>query len=318
MRCLLVACLAIVVLARLGSPTWAQTPGPARIVVPFPPGGSADILARLLSEQIGNARGTGMVVENRAGAATAIGTEAVARAVGDGSTLLLTNNAFVINPQVRKLNYDPLRSFEPVCRLVSVPVVMVVHSASSYRTLADLLDAARARPGELTVGSIHASVSHLTFESLKRTGNINMVFVPYPGSAPAVSALLGGHLTSASGDYPVMAELIKSGKLRALATLSSKRSELLPDVPTLGESGFKDFEADLWNGLLAPAGTPKETVAQLISWFTSAITTPQVNVKLIAHGLVADLVCGPQFGALLRSQYDSYGRLIREANITGE
>jgi tripartite-type tricarboxylate transporter receptor subunit TctC len=318
MRCLLVACLAIVVLARLGSPTWAQSPGPTRIVVPFPPGGSADILARLLSEQIGNARGSGMVVENRAGAATAIGTEAVARAVGDGSTLLLTNNAFVINPQVRKLNYDPLRSFEPVCRLVSVPVVVVVHSASSYRTLADLLDAARARPGELTVGSIHASVSHLTFESLKRTGNINMVFVPYPGSAPAVSALLGGHLTSASGDYPVMAELIKSGKLRALATLSSKRSGLLPDVPTLAESGFKDFETDLWNGLLAPAETPTETLEQLIGWFTSAITAPQINAKLVAHGLVADLVCGKQFGALLRSQYDSYGRIIRETNITGE
>jgi len=317
MRSVLVACLAMAALAH-PNPTWARSPGPARIVVPFPPGGSADILARLLSEQIGQARGSGMVVENRAGAATAIGTEAVARAVGDGSTLLLTNNAFVINPQLRKLNYHPLTSFEPVCRLVSVPVVLVVRSASSYRTLTDLLDAARSTPGELTIGSIHGSVSHLTFESIKHTGNINMVFVPYPGSAPAVSALLGGHLTSASGDYPVMAELIKTGKLRALATLSSKRSELLPDVPALAESGFKDFEANLWNGLLAPAGTPKEAVAQLMRWFTSAITTPQVNDKLVAHGLIADLMCGSQFGALLRNQYDRYGRIIREANITGE
>src|SRR5262249_14760219 len=156
------------------------------------------------------------VIENHAGAATAIGTEVVARAAPDGNTILLSNNTFAINPQVRKLNYHPLTSFEPICRLVTVPMLTVVDSTSSYRTLTGLLEAARAKPGELTLASVAASVSHLTFESLKRAADVNMIFVPYPGSAPAISALLGDHVTSVSADYPSMAEQVKAGKLRAL------------------------------------------------------------------------------------------------------
>jgi tripartite-type tricarboxylate transporter receptor subunit TctC len=231
---------------------------------------------------------------------------------------LLTNNTFVINPQVRKLNYRPLTDFEPVCRLVSVPILLVVNSSSSHRTLADLLDAARTRPGALTLGSVTASVSHLNFERLKRVANVNMTFVPYPGSAPAVSALLGDHLTAVSADYPSMAEQVRAGKLRALATPAPKRIEMMSDVPTIAESGFKDFTDGLWNGLLAPAKTPQDMISQLIGWFAAAMQEPEIKAKLLAQGQLPDVVCGTDFGAHLRKQYDDYGRIIREANVKAD
>jgi tripartite-type tricarboxylate transporter receptor subunit TctC len=297
---------------------WSQATRTIRIVVPFPPGGSADILARLLAEQIGHTQALTIAVENRPGAATAIGTEAVSRAVPDGNTILLTNNTFIINPQVRKLNYHPLTGFEPICRLISVPILIVVNSASSYRTLVDLLDAARAKPAELTLASVTASTSHLTFEMLKRAANVNMTFVSYPGSAPAVSALLGQHVTAVSGPYFDVAEQLKAGTLRALAAISSKRMESLPEVPTVAELGYKDYEADLWNGLFAPGKTPKEAVSQFVGWFTAAMAAPEINAKLVVQGQIPDVLCGADFGAYRRKQHDEYARVIREANIKAE
>jgi tripartite-type tricarboxylate transporter receptor subunit TctC len=278
-----------------------------------------------MAEQIGRAQKRTILVENRPGALTAIGTEAVARAAPDGNTLLIIAPPFVINPHLRKLNYDPLTSFEPICNLVRSPLLIVVNSASPYRTLGDLLSAARTKPGDLTLaGAGPGSTLHIAFEMLKRAANINITFVPYPGDAPAVNALLGEHVTSVFAPYPGVAEQLKAGRLRALATASRARDEPLPDVPTVAESGFvaqsgfKDYETDFWNGLVAPAKTPKETVSQLAGWFTTALQAQETKRKLAAQGLFPVGMCGADFAALLRKQYDDFGRVIREASIKAE
>src|SRR5436305_7273235 len=185
-------------LAVTGPGAWSQAARTIKIVVALPPGGAADIQARLLAEQISRTQGLPMLIENRPGAANIIGTEAVSRAAPNGNALLLVTPAFVINPHVRKLNYDPLTSFEPICYLTRTPTVILVNSASPYRTLADLVDAARGKPGELTLAATGpATLVQIAFEKFKRAANVNMTFVPYPGGATVITALLGGHVTSA-------------------------------------------------------------------------------------------------------------------------
>jgi tripartite-type tricarboxylate transporter receptor subunit TctC len=197
--------------------------------------------------------------------------------------------------------------------VVNSPTVIVVNSASPYRTLADLVDAARAKPGDLTLAG--SGSFYIAFEMLKRAANLNMTFVPYPGGAPAVTALLGEHVTSVFTDYATLAAQLKAGKLRALATGSRTRAEALPDVPTVAESGYKDYDLENWYGLFAPAKTPKETVSQLVGWFTAALQVPEVKAKLVVQGLYPVGICGADFGAFVRKQYEDYGRAIREANL---
>src|SRR5262249_13973309 len=220
-------------------------------------------LARITADQIGRTRGLTMVIENRPGAGTVIASEAVARTAPDGNTVLLADSNLLIMPHVRKLNYDPRTSFEPICQLVSSPQVLVVNSASPYHTLADLLDAARAKPGEVTLASVGpASLPRIGFEQLKRAANVDITFVTYLGSAPSANALLGEHVTSVFISYAAVGEQMKAGKLRALAIATPARIEALPDVPTLAEAGY-NVEADLWEGMVAPAKTPKETIVEL-------------------------------------------------------
>jgi len=311
---------AAVILVALSAPYEARAQTKQiKIVVPLPPGGAGDILARFLAEQVGQAHEANLVIENRAGAGSVIGTEAVARAAPNGSTLLINAPYLLIGPQVKKLNYDPLTSFEPVCYLVSSPGVIVVNSASPYRTLTDLLNAARAKPAELTFASVGpATAQHIGFERLKRAASVDMTYVPYSGGAPAINALLGGHVTAVFAEYAPLAEHIKAGTLRALATSSPTRIPPLPDLPTVAESGYKDYEVDLWWSLFAPAKTPKETVSQLANWFTAAMQVPEVKAKLVAQGFTPVGMCGAEFSALLRRQYEDYGRVIREANIKAE
>jgi tripartite-type tricarboxylate transporter receptor subunit TctC len=309
---------ALVLVAISSNAAWAQT-RTIRLVDPDPPGGLADLLARILAEEIARAQGVTMVVENRPGAASAIGTEAVSRAAPDGNTLLLNATPFVINPLLRKLNYDPLTSFAPICYLVNSPTVIAVNGASPYRTLPDLINAARAKPGELTLASIGpGTATHIAFEMLRRAANIDMTFLPYPGTAPAVTALLGGHVTSYFGIYSVVSEQVKAGRLRALATAAPRRIEPLPDVPTVAEQGFPGYEVDIWFGVVAPAKTPPETVAQLAAWFTAAMQAADVKAKLLVQGMLPVTKCGEEFSAHIRRQYEEFGRVIREANITAE
>lgn len=298
---------------------WSQATSTIRVVVPFPPGGTMDILARVLTEQIGRAQGQTMVVENRSGGGSVIGTEAAARAAPDGNTVLMLANSFVINPHLKKLSYDPLTSFEPICYLVRTPNVLAVNTSSPHQTLGDLLDAARMKPGDLTLASVGpATTQHIAIEVFKRAANVNMTYVPYPGDAPAVNALLGGHVASILATITAVSGHVQAGKLRVLAVATSSRIESLPDLPTVAESGFKEYEADVWFGLVAPAKTPKDVVSQLAGWFSAAMRVPEVKAKLAAQGLLPVGTCGEDFAVHLRKQYDEYGRVIREAGIKAE
>jgi tripartite-type tricarboxylate transporter receptor subunit TctC len=310
---------AIALGALLSVDAHSQTGRTIKFVVPFAPGGTADILARLLAEEIGKAHGVGTLIENRAGAGTIIATEAASRAAPDGNTVLFNANAFIINPHLRKLSYNPLTSFEPICQLVSSPQVIVVGGASPYYSLAELLDAARAKPGELTLASVGpASTQHIAFEMLKHLAKVDMIFVPFNGNGPAVNALLGKHVDSVLVNYSEVVEQLQDGKFRALATTSRTRIDLLPQVPAIAELGFKDFEAEVWFGAVAPAKTPAAVVADLADWLTAAMDAPAVKPKLKSIGLVTVGKCGAAFGADLRRRFDDYGRAIRESNIKGE
>ena len=291
--------------------------GTIKIVVPYTPGSGPDILSRLMAEQIGRAQGPTVVVENRPGAGTVIGTEAVERAEPDGHTVLLVANSFVVNPALKRASYDPTRSFDPVCYLAATPMVLVVLGSSPYRTLDDLLAAARAKPGELAFASGGPGSSlHVAIEVLKRAANINVTYVPYGGTAPAINALMGNHVAAVWADYPTVVSQLNSGTLRGLVTTSRARVETLPDVPTLGETGISNYDADIFYGVVAPAKTPPDALAQLSGWFSSAVKAPDMKPKLAQQGLFPVGTCGAEFGAYLRRQGEEYSRIIREANIT--
>jgi tripartite-type tricarboxylate transporter receptor subunit TctC len=283
-------------------------------VVPNPAGATTDIIARLLTEQIARAHSVTIVVENRPGAANIIATEAVSRAAPDGNTLLMTINSIAIMSHLKKLSFDPLTSFDPICYLINSPQAIVVPGASPFRTLADLIKAAHAKPDTLTLGAVGpGTAAHIGFEMLKRAAKLNMTFVPYQGNAPAVNAVLGSHVTAAISGYAAVAAQLKAGNLRALAI--GTRIPELRDVPSLAELGYKDVEIDNWFGVVAPAKTPKETLSQLAGWFTGAMQAPDVKPKLAALSLYPVGQCGADFATFIRNQHDQYGRVIREANI---
>jgi tripartite-type tricarboxylate transporter receptor subunit TctC len=316
---LFVSLISAIALALSASGAWSQTARTFKIVVPYPPASGPDILSRLMGEQIGRAQGPSVVVENRPGGGTVIGTEAVARAAPDGSTVLLVANSFVVNPALKKGNYDVSSSFEPICYLASTPLVLVVQGTSPYKTLADLIGAARAKPGEVVFSSGGpASSLHIAIEVLKRAADINITYVPYPGTAPAINALMGGHVTAVFADYPTVVSHLKSGSLRGLATASAARVEALPDVPTLAETGVVKYEAEIFYGIVAPAKTPADMVAQLSGWFSAALKAPEVKPRLAQQGLFPVGTCGADFGAYMRKLVDEYGRVIREAGIKAE
>jgi tripartite-type tricarboxylate transporter receptor subunit TctC len=289
-----------------------------KIVVPYPPGGGADVLARVLANEIASMNGPTLVIENRPGAGTVIGTEDVVRAAPDGNTLLLTNNALLLVSHLRKLDYDPLSSLEPVCNVASTPTISIVNSSSAYRTLGDLIGAARARPGDLTFGASIGALSQITYEMLMHRADFRMTLVPFNGTPPEVTAVVGGQIDTAFVDYPPAEGLLESGKLRALATGSRTRIDWLPDVPTVSELGYKGYEIDLWYGVFAPAGTPQQTVSEFAAWFTKATQAPQVHARLLTQGIETAPVCGTPFASALHKRFDDYGAVISDANITAE
>jgi len=324
MRKLLAGSIGALVLASLSvavpdHAAWSQGARTIRVVITVPPGGSIDLLFRILADKIAATRGQTIIIESRPGAGGVIAAEAVARAAADGNMLLSNNNGTIISSILRKVNYDPLTSFEPICNLVSTPQIIAVNSASPYRTLAELFGAARAKPGELSIASVGPNTTqHLGIERLKRLAEANLTYVPFPGGAPTVNALLGAHVTSAVLNWSEVGEQVTAGKVRAIATMALRRIAPLPELPTVSESGFKDFETDVWFGVAAPAKTPNETVAQLIDWFRTALLSPDVKSKLIAQALYPNAVCGTDFAAHLRRQSELFTRLIREMNIKTE
>ncbi|OLB75057.1 MAG: tripartite tricarboxylate transporter substrate binding protein [Alphaproteobacteria bacterium] len=308
---------AVGLVASLAPSAWSQPAGTIKIVVPYTPGSGPDILSRLMAEQIGRAQGPTVVVENRPGGGTVIGTEAVERAEPDGHTVLLVANSFVANPPLKRASYDPTRSFEPVCYLAATPMVLVVLASSPYRTLNDLIAAARAKPGELAFASGGPGSSlHVAIEVLKRAANINVTYVPYGGTAPAINALMGNHVAAVWADYPTVVSQLSSGALRGLVTTSRTRVEALPEVPTLTETGISSYEADIFYGIVAPAKTPPEMVNRLSAWLIGALKASDMKPKLAQQGLFPVGICGAEFGAYLQRMVDDYTRIIREANIT--
>jgi tripartite-type tricarboxylate transporter receptor subunit TctC len=311
--------VAIALLALAVSNAWSQSARTIRIVVPLSPGGAVDFTARLLAEEVQRAHGVTVAVETRPGAGSIVGTEMVARSAPDGNTLLInaTGN-LLIPPQLQKLNYDPLSSFVPICELVTIADVVTVNSTSPYRTLGDLIGAARAKPGEVTIGSLGPATDlQIVFEKLKAATGVNLTFVPYPGVAPAVDALLGQYVTAVVSSYSSVAEQIKAGQLRALAAPTKKRIEALPDVPTVAEAGYP-VDSDVWFGLFAPAATPNETTSRLADWFSAAVKSPDLRSRFVDVGLYPAGTCGAAFAAMVREQYSDFGSVIRDAHIKAE
>ena len=289
-----------------------------KLIVPYAPGGAPDVAARVLGEEIGRAHDATVVVENRPGGGSLIASELVARAAPDGNTLLIISTSFVTNPHLHKVTYDPL-AFAPICQLASAPSVFAVAANSPYKSLADLLDAARKNPGKVTVaGPGPGTTFHIGIEMLKRAANINVTFVPYPATPPALNALLGGHVDAAFSDVASMSGQLKAGSVRPVATAFGTRIPSLPDVPTLGEAGFKGFNVETWFGVMAPPKTPDKTTAELVSWFSEALRSDAVRQKFAGMGFGAGGRCGADLGSFLRQNYESIGRMVRDTNMKAE
>jgi tripartite-type tricarboxylate transporter receptor subunit TctC len=287
-----------------------------RIIVPYTPGSGPDILARLLADQIGAQKGPNMIVENRPGGGMVIGTEVAARAEPDGNTVLLVGNAFVVNAAMKRGNYDVAKSFEPICYLAATPMVIVVQGAAPYKTLADLVAAAKDKPGAITFASGGPATSlHIAIEVIKGATGIDVNYVPYGGTLPAINALMGGHVQAVAADYPTVVAQLQAGTLRALATTSAKRVAVLPDVPTLNETGIARYDAEIFYGAVAPAKTPAPALQQLTDLFLAALKAPEMQPKLAQQGLSPVGSCGAPFGVFLRDIVADYERVIKDANI---
>ena len=293
---------------------------PIRIVVGFPPGSSADIVARLLSQKFTEALGKPVVVENVVGAAGNIAAERVAKAAPDGYTLGFAANAqIIINPSLYKLSFDPVKDFAPISQVYVSPNILVVHNAVTAKSVQELLALARAQPGVLTFATGGSGSSpHLAGELFKSMGRIDIREVPYKGVVAAIPDLLGGRVTMMFSPIPVVLPLVREGKLRALAVTSLKRSPTLSESPTVDESGVRGFEVTLWGGLLAPAGTPAATVRKLQLETVKALAQPDVRAKFADLGLETIGNSPDEFAAVIKSEITQWAKLIKEAGIKSD
>jgi len=300
----------------------AQNDRPITIVVPYAPGGTTDMLGRLIAQQLGTALGRTVIVDNKPGAGTAIGASQVARSAPDGSTLLVaTSTTLAINPWLyKKLSYDPAKDFAPVGLIGAVPLMVVVHPSVPARTLAELVALAKSRPEGLSYGSAgNGSPQHLGAEMFKFATGTAMTHVPYKGSALALTDLLGGQLQLMFTDIAPALQHVRSGKLRALAVTSKKRQPTFPDVPTVAESrlpGTADFEAVAWQSIVAPAGTPAPVVERLSQEIAKVIAQPALRQKLENDGFEPGSSTPAQLAAYIRSESERWGQVIRASGAT--
>lgn len=306
------------VAATLGGSALAQSwpTKPIRIIVPFPPGGGTDIIARETSQRVAKATGWTFVVDNKPGAGGNLGVDAVAKAPADGYTIVLGQSSnLAINPTLyAKLPYDPQKDLAPIVLLANAPLVMVTGTPKPYKTLADAVNAAKAKPGQLNFASPgNGTVAHLTSELFQKAAGIKTQHVPYKGAAQAMTDVIGGAVDLYMSSVPTLLGHIKQGKVRALAVTSARRVDDLPDVPTINESGYKGFDAVTWFGLLAPAGTPKDVIAKLNAEFNKALKQPELNKRLADEG--ADPAGGTpeQFAALIKDDIPRWGKVVKES-----
>ena len=291
---------------------------PLRIVVPFTPGGSTDILARAIAPKLSAALGQNVIVDNKPGAGGSLGAGEAAKAEPDGNTLLMGHiGTLAVNPSLYpKLSYDPVRSFAPVAYVARVPNVLVVNAASPFKTLKDLIDAARAKPGQLTYSSGgNGSAAHITFESLKLRARIFVSHIPYRGTAPSITDVIGGQVDCTFTGAPTVIPHVRSGRLRALAVSSAQRLPALPNVPTVAESGYPGFEADQWYGLVAPAGTPAAVVVRLNAEINKALALPDVAQQLATEGAVPVPGTPQAFAELIRKEIPRWAEVIKAGNV---
>jgi tripartite-type tricarboxylate transporter receptor subunit TctC len=309
-------------LASAGWPALAQTypTKPIRVVVPYPPGGSGTIVARILGDKLNQAWGQQILVDSRPGASGMIGAEIVAKSPPDGYTLLAgyTSEVAINVSLFSKMAYDPLKDFAPVALTGVIPMVLLVHPSVPVKTVKELLALAQRQPGEMTYGSAGAgSPAHLAHELLNRSAGVKMVHVPYKGAAPALVDLLGGHVfTYFSGMPPAMPH-VRAGKLRGLAVSSAKRSAAAPDIPAVSES-VPGFDVPTWFSLLAPAGTPRDIVAKLNAETVRSLNDPAVKPKLAALGAETTSLNADEVAAFVRKEIEKYARVVKSSGLRVE
>lgn len=314
----ILACVA----SLLGSPPSATAQDfptrPIRLVVAFPAGGPTDFVARLLADKVKDILGQSVLVENKSGANAAIGADHVAKSEPDGYTLFFTTmSAVVLNPHTRAdLPYDPVRDFAPVSRMVITKEVLVVNAKSPIKSAKELVELANQKNGGLPMASTGVgSLPHLALEVFQQATGTKVVHVPYRGAAPAVTDILGEQVVGCFLDLPVVMPQIASGNLRALGMASSRRDEVLPDVPTLDEQGYRDVYADNWYALYAPARTPPAVIAKLNTAFKTALTDPVISRKLTAAGAVPAPTTPEELDSILKTELDRWGKIIQARGI---
>lgn len=296
---------------------WPQRP--IRLVVPFPPGGSADFLGRLVAEKITVQTGWVVIVENRAGAAGNIGLDAVARAPADGYTFGIGQTAnMAINPSLyAKMPFDPLKDLVPIALVASQPMVVTVKTDSPFKTMADLVAAGKKRTDPMRVAFAgNGTVGHLAIELLERRAGITLLNVPYKGAGPAVNDLRAGHVDFYIGNSVSVLGQVKGGSLRALAVTSPARLPALANVPTVAESGFPDFDAQTWSGVVAPVGVPPAILERMYAEVAKVLTRPDVLEKFANEGSTAATGrSAKQFAELVAKEHKTWGDVVRQANI---
>lgn len=316
--------LAALCAASAAPAAFAQADKPITIVVPYTPGGTTDLLGRLLAQHMAPLLGRTMIVENKPGAGSGVGAAQVARAAADGNTLLVaTSTTLAINPWLYKqLAYDPAKDFAPIGMIGAVPLLVVVNPSLPVKNIAELVALAKSRPGGLVYGSAgNGSPHHLGAEMFKAATGANLKHVPYRGSGPAITDLLGGQIDLMFSDIPPALGHVKAGKLRAIAVSSAKRQPAVADVPTIAESGqagTKDFEAVAWQSLVAPAGTPPELINRYADALAKVMKDPALRARLEGDGFepVSAPMSPAQLAAYQRSETERWGKVVRASGTT--
>lgn len=315
---------ALVFVAVLAAASWASAQSypskQIRVVVPFPAGGGIDAVARQLSPKLSEALGQSLIIDNRVGASGTLGTEAVAKSAPDGYTLLATFASHAQNATLyRKLGYDTQKSFASISLIATVPNFLVVHPSLPVRTVKDLIALAKAKPGEILYASIgNGTPAHLSAEMLKSMAGIDLTHVPYKGGAPSIIALVAGETQLTITTVLLALPHVKSGRLRSVAVASLKRSSVIPEVPTIDESGVKGYDSNAWYALLAPAKTPPEIVTRLNQITANVIRSPDIRERLLQQG--AEPAGGPpeELDKVIRDDIAKWGTVVRKLGLTAD
>ncbi len=318
-RVFLASLLSLAVLA--GLPVQAQSTfptKPVKLVIPFPPGGSTDIIGRALALQLSDLWGKQVVVDNRPGAGGSIGADAVAKSAPDGYTLLLGHTGTMsVNPLLYpKLPYDPVKSFAPISLVTLLPLVFVANATIEPKTVAELITYTRANPGKVNYGSAgNGSANHLAMEYFKMLTKTNIVHVPYKGTAPAIIDLLSNQVSLVMVGAATVLPHIQTGRLKVLAVASPKRLEVLPDAPTMAEAGLNNFDPSPWFGILAPAGTPPELVAKINADIVKVMGTEQSRKALASEGAVIQTNTPQQFADLIKADLARWSTVVKDTGM---